>query len=244
VNLHRPCSEVRQALGVYVLGAIGPAEREVVDRHLAGCTDCRAELVELAGLPALLRRVPVTDVSALAGGDAGLDNQAEVPSGPMLPSLLTQAGRRRRHDLRTRGCAAAAAGLLVGAGLIAGLHAAELSAPGPVASTLSWDTTARAVSPQTQASAIVRYAARSWGLALRVQIAGIPAGTMCELRVIGFHGHAVTAGSWTIVNDRTNWYPASSSVPLSEVHGFVLSAGSKTLVTVPASGAKVQVTGH
>jgi hypothetical protein len=233
VSLHGPCGEVRQALGVYIVGAIGPAERAVVDRHLADCGECRTELVELAGLPALLRRVSVTEATALAGDDAGAGRQAGVPAGPMLPSLLTQAGRRRRHDLRTRICGSAAAGLLVGAGLIAGLHAAEPSAPGPVASTLTWDTTARTVSPQTQASAIVRYAATSWGLALKVEMAGIPVGTMCELQVIGPHGHAVTAGSWTIVSDRGNWYPASSSVPLSEVHGFVLSAGPKILVTVP-----------
>jgi anti-sigma factor RsiW len=41
-----------------VLGAIEPADRAVLERHLGGCPRCRAELASLAGLPALLRRVP------------------------------------------------------------------------------------------------------------------------------------------------------------------------------------------
>ena len=41
------CPEVRISLGVYVLGAIDPAERAVVDAHLATCRDCRDELAEI-----------------------------------------------------------------------------------------------------------------------------------------------------------------------------------------------------
>ena len=53
------CREIRQALGVYVLGAIDPAERAQVDEHLATCPDCREELASLAGLPAMLRKVQI-----------------------------------------------------------------------------------------------------------------------------------------------------------------------------------------
>ena len=45
-------------LGVYVLGAIDPADRALVEAHLTTCRDCRDELAGLAGLPALLSRVP------------------------------------------------------------------------------------------------------------------------------------------------------------------------------------------
>ena len=38
------CREIKQALGVYVLGAIDPAERAQVDEHLATCLECREEL--------------------------------------------------------------------------------------------------------------------------------------------------------------------------------------------------------
>ena len=44
------CQHVRQLLGVYVVGAIDPAERSVVDNHLASCPGCREELAGLAGI--------------------------------------------------------------------------------------------------------------------------------------------------------------------------------------------------
>jgi len=54
------CREIRHSLGVYVLGAIDPADRALVEEHLASCPECREELAGLAGLPALLAvgRVP------------------------------------------------------------------------------------------------------------------------------------------------------------------------------------------
>src|SRR5258708_28059875 len=87
------CRDIRHALGVYVLGAIDPAERSVVDAHLSTCPECREELAGLAGLPALLRRIPVGEAQQLADDDAdelpgaGLPGP-EVPSAGMLPSLL------------------------------------------------------------------------------------------------------------------------------------------------------------
>ncbi|MGI8452084.1 MAG: zf-HC2 domain-containing protein, partial [Streptosporangiaceae bacterium] len=44
----RGCAEIRAALGVYVVGAIDPADRAAVDSHLAWCTGCREELAGLA----------------------------------------------------------------------------------------------------------------------------------------------------------------------------------------------------
>jgi hypothetical protein len=52
----RECGEFRRDLGVYVVGAIGGAERRTVDDHLASCADCREELAGLAGLPGLLAK--------------------------------------------------------------------------------------------------------------------------------------------------------------------------------------------
>jgi predicted lipoprotein with Yx(FWY)xxD motif len=53
------CAGIRPQLGVYLTGAIAPADRMAVVRHLTACAGCRAELAGLAGLPALLRRPPV-----------------------------------------------------------------------------------------------------------------------------------------------------------------------------------------
>jgi anti-sigma factor RsiW len=52
---------------VYVTGAIAPADRAALVRHLASCERCRDELAGLAGLPGLLRRLPVQALESLAG---------------------------------------------------------------------------------------------------------------------------------------------------------------------------------
>src|ERR1700722_19240444 len=108
------CRDIRHALGVYVLGAIDPAERSMVDAHLSTCPECREELAGLAGLPALLRRVPGGEARQLADddqdelSDAGLP-EAEVPSAEMLDSLLARTTQARQAR-RWRGPAARAGG--------------------------------------------------------------------------------------------------------------------------------------
>ena len=64
------CTEARLSLGVYVLGAIDPAERSLVDAHLLTCQECRDELADLAGLPALLARVNPDEISRICADDA------------------------------------------------------------------------------------------------------------------------------------------------------------------------------
>ncbi len=83
------CPEARVSLGVYVLGAIDPAERAQVEGHLATCRDCRDELAGLAALPALLARVTVEEAVALAASD-----------GPPRPA--GRAGGKRRLNCSPR----------------------------------------------------------------------------------------------------------------------------------------------
>jgi predicted anti-sigma-YlaC factor YlaD len=64
------CAQIRYALGVYVLGAIEPADRALVSSHLARCRDCRDELAGLARLPALLDRVPSAEAYRICRGQA------------------------------------------------------------------------------------------------------------------------------------------------------------------------------
>ena len=59
------CTDICAQLGVYVFGAITPAERVTVVRHLATCPPCRDELAGLAGLPGLLLRPPVVAAAFL-----------------------------------------------------------------------------------------------------------------------------------------------------------------------------------
>ena len=106
------CRDIRHALGVYVLGAIDPAERATVDSHLSSCPECREELAGLAGLPALLRRIPVDEAQQLADEPADEMADSEMPSDQVLESLLARTSRARQVR-RWRGLAAAAAVVLV-----------------------------------------------------------------------------------------------------------------------------------
>ncbi len=92
------CGEIRGALGVYVVGAIDPADRAVVESHLAWCVDCREELAGLAGLPGRLGSVPAADVTMLVLDEPGPPaRDEEDPPGATLRSLpgRTAAGGGR-----------------------------------------------------------------------------------------------------------------------------------------------------
>lgn len=89
------CGQLRRELGVYLLGAIAPADRSAVRNHVASCADCRDQLADLAGLPGLLRRVPLDEVESLVpAGDT--DGSSALRDRP-LGSLLSQAAKRRQY---------------------------------------------------------------------------------------------------------------------------------------------------
>lgn len=223
VNSAGDCAQTRSELGVYVLGAIGPAERAGVDQHLAACPRCREELAGLAGLPGLLRRVP-PDVATQAWMD---DTSASRP-GPPLDRLITRMSRIR---LRRRLTAAAAA-LVIGLAGATGLQVlhAHLANTAP-----RWVDTNTGHTPATGAWAAVRYAAQPWGAELEVRVTGIPVGTRCQLRVTDVQDQEIAAGGWTITaGSQHTWYSASVPWPTGSLRGFDITAGGQTLVTVAA----------
>ena len=112
------CAEIRHSLGVYILGAISPADRSTVERHLARCADCRAELAGLAALPGRLGSVPAADMTKLAADERGESGQR--PPDVLLQTLLDRAARIRRQRRWRRLAAAAAAAVIVGCGAGAG----------------------------------------------------------------------------------------------------------------------------
>lgn len=234
------CRDVRHALGVYVLGAIDPAERAMVDAHLSTCPECREELAGLAGLPALLRRIPVAEAHQLAEDDpdelagAGL-SEAEAQSDEMLHSLLARTTQTRRTR-RWRGLAAAAAVVVVaGAAGAAGwsaMHQPGGAGAPPVPANF---TSVSATNPATHVAATVRYAAKGWGTVLDTQVTNVPAGARCQLEVTDSSGHTSIVGGWTATyNEASAWYPGSSSVTLDSVRSFEITSQGKVLVKVMA----------
>ena len=225
------CREARRALGVYVVGAIDPAERAVVDLHLSGCLACREELAGLAGLPALLGRVPRADAELLALDDEGL-RALDEPSPELLQSLLRQVAARRKAR-RWRAVVAAAAAVVIG--LATGAAITHLVG-GRAASTAT--ETASASNSVTGVTAVVDYSAAGNETNMQVHVRGIPWGTTCDFWVVTSGGHRSWAASWTIKRSYGpgHVFPSSSELPASSVHGFVITTRSgKKLLTIPAS---------
>jgi hypothetical protein len=229
----RACGELRQELGVYVLGAIGPADRSEVDRHLASCTRCRDELAGLAALPALLGRVPTGEVDGLVL-EGGIGSTEVLPPEQSLGSLLGRAAGLRKSRAWRQLAASAAAGVIIGAGVVAASRALEVPGQRSAVSVPQAAETVRGTNPQSAASATVRYLAQPWGLELYVQVRGIAAGTTCTITVLNANGQETPAGNWTVAAAQQNaWYPASSSIQESGLRGFVVTAAGRALVRVP-----------
>ena len=114
------CTDARPSLGVYVLGAIDPAERALVDAHLLTCRDCRDELAGLAGLPALLARVNPDEISRICADDTVRTVTDDRPPGELIGTVLDLAEARRRRT-RWRFLAMAAAVVAIAGGLFGGL---------------------------------------------------------------------------------------------------------------------------
>ena len=123
----------------YLLGALGPHERTRYEQHLQTCDSCRRSLTELAGLPGVLRRLPLEVVQSMDEQDPdehGLRDGVE----PAPPSVLTglldrvereERGRRQVRVLRWAGALTTAAAAVV-VGVLAATQPWEAEEP-PVA---------------------------------------------------------------------------------------------------------------
>jgi hypothetical protein len=220
------CREIRQLLGVYVVGAIEPAERAIVDGHLSVCSECRAELGGLAGLPALLSRVPVADAERMVSGGFG-DDEAELPA-ELLSGLLGRVTARRRNR-RWRSALALAAAVAIAAGGTATVFSAHDHTDRPAVAQ------GVAQARNGQVSALVRYSPPPWGgTAYRIAVRGIPTGTTCKFWVQSGDNHWSVAGTWTVgPGYGEHWYSMSSAVAAESVHGFQITSGGKTVINIP-----------
>jgi predicted anti-sigma-YlaC factor YlaD len=170
--------------GVYVLGALAPAERQEFEAHLSECSACAGSVRELAGLPGLLGRVDSATV------------QEPVPDPPvpatLLPALVREVRTsQRRRMLATAGLAAAAA-VVVTAGTVATLGN-EPGSPGPgtVPSAAAGAGTAQDMVP-------VGYARMAADLAL----VSVPWGTRLDLSCSypsGVSGSQLSAATYSLV---------------------------------------------
>jgi hypothetical protein len=250
------CPEARISLGVYVLGAIDPAERALVESHLATCRECRDELAGLAGLPALLARVSAEEAAALAVAPDEAPGKhryqavaapttaktAGEPPPELLATVLSLTAARRRRRRLTRAGLGVAAALIIAAGVFGGVRATGGGNPAPPTAGAAmnnpgtpngpWQTVTTAAGGM---SATVEYRSMGWGTQLQAKVSGIPRGTFCQLWVVGANGSRTLAGSWVTDNhEGAVWYPASAGVSASGVHSLEITVGSEKSLTLTA----------
>jgi hypothetical protein len=233
------CRGLRELLGVYVVGAIEPAERALVDAHLNVCRDCREELAGLAPLPALMRRVTPDEAARIAyaagEGPADWHGDDREASPEILDAMLARV-RGRRQSRRVQSAFAIAAGVLIAAGAGAAVGTAlspQATAARHVAAQVA--EIAGPVSVGTR-SATVRYGTSPWGTGttMSVQVTGFPQWTTCKFWVLTKNGREEKAGSWT-VGPRGDqlWYPSAVGTPKSDIADFVITWGHQRLL-IPA----------
>jgi hypothetical protein len=229
------CSQARLSLGVYVLGAIDPAERAQVESHLAGCRDCRDELAGLAALPALLARVSTEEAIALAASDPRPAWEEEIlePPDRLVARVLDLTAARRRRRRWRESVAGVAAALVIAAGVFGGLR--MTSAPTATANPYPDGPAGQWQSASGQShgmAAWVDYRPMSWGTELEAKVSGIPSGTTCQIWVVAAGKNRILAGSWTVhAGEGDIWYPASAAMPALQVQKFVITVGKNQSIT-------------
>jgi hypothetical protein len=229
------CPEARLSLGVYVLGAIDPAERALVDAHLAHCRECRDELAGLAGLPALLARVSREEAVALAADERRPAwEQVDGPEPPdkLVATVLDLTAARRRRRRWRESLLGAAAALIIAVGVFAGLR---ISAPAPGGQAYNHGPYGPWQSASGQSdgmAAWVDYRNMTWGTQLEAKVSGIPDGTTCQIWVVGSGNTRILVGSWTVDDHEGDvWYPSSAAIPAGQVQNFVITFGKNRSIT-------------
>ena len=230
------CSWVRTSLGVYVLGAIEPAERAEVDAHLPSCSMCRDEVAALAGLPALLGRISEEQIS-----------QVTAPPPALLEQLLAKAAAERPNRRRQWLSLAVAAvfvlivGALIGALLTPG---SDRSFVPPVARSSPNVTTSapatqeveerKAVDPVTKVEAWVGAEDEEWGTALTIRLRGAPTGARCRLYAVAANGHRDAAGAWQYGSLDYEEFHGSTMIALADLSRIeVVLTNGRRLITIP-----------
>jgi hypothetical protein len=221
------CRNFRELLGVYVVGAIEPNERSLLDAHLNQCYGCREELAGLAVLPALLHRIPMAEAEEIAHtGTASVDQEDPAPQ--VLSGLLTDVtSRRRTRRLRTVLAAAAAIIVAIGGSVAA---STALDDSSHVSTTALEVVTAH----DGPISGTVKYGKSPWGAAIWTRVSGLAPWTDCRFWVTTADGRTRLVGGWLAEPGvGPMWYQSRANVRPSSIIGFTLTVGGQVLLRFP-----------
>jgi hypothetical protein len=223
------CRNYRELLGVYVVGAIEPHERSLLDAHLNHCYSCREELAGLAVLPALLHRIPLAEAEEIAQPHlAGVDQDDPAPQ--VLSGMLSEVKARRRTK-RLRVVLAAAAAVVVAAS--GGVAVSGVLQQHPQQQAVKLD---QVFSRQGAVSGTVKYGKSPWGTEIWTRVSGVPEWTQCKFWVNTSDGHSELVGGWLIGPGGDGlWYPSRTDVPAASIRSFTLTSAGRVLLTIPST---------
>ena len=220
--------ESHQLLGAYLLGGLEQADVEAFDRHLESCAECRAELDELASLPALLDAVPVSDAVALTGVAAAAGSvQAAQGAGvvPVPKRLLDElALRRRKVRLRWSAAAAAAAAACLAVGVLAG----------PLLSPPAKPDASYSVQAGDGVQFTVGLVKKTWGTELAVDGRSLPVDGTFSLWVKDSDGGEDRACAWTATPSGRVRITGATPVQLTSIASVEMRNGQQQTVAVIA----------
>lgn len=185
------CSEARLSLGVLVLGALEPSDREQVEAHVRGCPRCSATLAELAPVPGLLNRVDTADIDPEPPPPELLDRVLAVVRAEERQHPGRWAGRRRWAWVSVG--VAAAACVAVGAVVWTQSTGGRTPDPGSVVAVAS--------DPSSTVSAQVTLTPTATGTELALALSGVPAEQHCQLVAVGRDGTREVAATWVATYD-------------------------------------------
>ncbi|MFV2021202.1 zf-HC2 domain-containing protein [Micromonospora sp. LOL_023] len=248
--------QLRDALGLYQVGALPDDELTAVELHLAICGDCLAEasrVGEAVMMLALLSEADRDDLIAEFGAAAGAPAQPAVPVPPVDPlpvaGPVSAAGRvdratrptgsaggavrPRRGPRRQRRLVLAGVGLAVALFLIAGVTGGQPMLAwlfGADAST-TLVANANATDASTGATLSVAVTAHGDGLGLRAAINGLTVGAPYRFYVTDIDGR-----SWELAavtgTGRPQEVETSCPVPIDRLARFSVTARDGSLAVM------------
>ena len=198
----------------YVLGSLCAAERREFEAHMAGCRPCRDAVADLSGVPALLSRLDREEVATL--GESGPMATPGV-SPALLPSLLAAVRFRRRRARVATWAAASAAAVMLGVGVLGGVHGHSAAPPQQVSAS----SQPMAQVGTTLLTSTVRVSGRHWGTSINLDCVCLAPLTAhhdtLAMVVVGRDGRQTRLATWVAVPGHTATPAGSISTPVDQI---------------------------
>jgi putative zinc finger protein len=237
--------QLRELLGLYVLGVLLPPDLEVLQQHLRECPACDAvydDLCEVPGYLDLLSEADILELTNDVAMRADIDDDepvdedepyqaAPAPSRPPARDRPTRPSAPTSPPSRPRGRRAGwlittAVALALGVGLGSLIHG---STPAPAIATFM----AAAADDSTGVGASVQVVARGNGAHVQASLRGLQTGSSYQLYVVTLNGRAQVIAEF-IASGPAQVVPADINATTAQIGFFTLTrAGGGVLVSVP-----------